>query len=48
MFPADFEPTLAWSRAFASRALAFARERGAHLYFMPIRVELADWLGGVL
>ena len=47
-FPADFEPTLAWSRAFAARALAWASERGANLYFMPIRVDLASWLEGVL
>jgi len=48
VFPADFEPTLVWSRELASRALAFARERDAHLYFMPIRVELVEWLGDVL
>jgi methylenetetrahydrofolate reductase (NADPH) len=48
VFPADFEPTLAWSRAFAARALEFSRARGASLYFMPIRVGLAEWLGGVL
>jgi methylenetetrahydrofolate reductase (NADPH) len=47
-FPADFEPTLAWSRTFAASALAWAGERGANLYFMPIRVDLASWLEGVL
>jgi methylenetetrahydrofolate reductase (NADPH) len=47
-FPARFEPTLAWSRRFAAETLAWAEARGANLYFMPIRVDLADWLGGVL
>ena len=47
-FPADFEPELAWSRRFAARALAFAKERGTNLYFMPIRVDLVAWLDGVL
>jgi methylenetetrahydrofolate reductase (NADPH) len=48
VFPRDFEPTLRWSRSFAARALAFARERGTDLYFMPIRIHLAEWLRGVL
>jgi methylenetetrahydrofolate reductase (NADPH) len=48
VFPADFEPTLAWSRGFAERALAFARERDTNLYFMPIRVDPVAWLAGVL
>ena len=44
MFPAAFAPTLEWSRRFAGEALAWARERGANLYFMPIRVDAVDWL----
>lgn len=47
-FPAHFEPTLDWSRRFAADALAWARAREAQLYFMPIRVDLAEWLGGIL
>jgi methylenetetrahydrofolate reductase (NADPH) len=47
-FPADFEPTLAWNRDFAARALAWVRARAAHAYFMPIRADLARWLGGIL
>jgi methylenetetrahydrofolate reductase (NADPH) len=47
-FPADFAPTLAWSRAFAARTLAWARERDARLYFMPIRTDLLEWLDGIL
>jgi methylenetetrahydrofolate reductase (NADPH) len=48
VFPGDFAPTLAWNRALAARVLAWARERGAHLYFMPIRADLEAWLGGIL
>jgi methylenetetrahydrofolate reductase (NADPH) len=48
VFPASFAPTLDWSRRFAAEALAWARARGANLYFMPIRVDTVEWLGGVL
>jgi methylenetetrahydrofolate reductase (NADPH) len=48
VFPADFEPSLAWNRALAARALRFAEERNAHLYFMPIRTGVLDYLEGVL
>jgi methylenetetrahydrofolate reductase (NADPH) len=47
-FPVDFRPELGWNRRFAGRALAWARERGTNLYFMPIRVDLVAWLDGVL
>jgi methylenetetrahydrofolate reductase (NADPH) len=47
VFPASFAPTLDWSRRFAAEALAWARARGANLYFMPIRVDAVDWLGGL-
>ena len=47
-FPARFEPTLAWSRSFAAEALAWARAHDAHLYFMPIRTDLLEWLDGIL
>lgn len=47
-FPASFEPTLEWNRAFAADAIAWARERDQGLYFMPIRVGLADYLEGIL
>ncbi len=48
VFPADFEPSLAWSRRLAREALAFARERDASLYFMPIRVGPRAYLEGIL
>jgi len=48
VFPAGFEPTLAWHRRFAADALAFAERHDTHLYFMPIRVGIGAWLGDLL
>ncbi|MCP5070312.1 MAG: methylenetetrahydrofolate reductase [bacterium] len=45
--PRDFEPTLAWNRCYAERALAWADERNASLYFMPLRVDVVEILGGL-
>jgi methylenetetrahydrofolate reductase (NADPH) len=48
VFPAHFEPTLAWSRRFAIEALAFAQETGSNLYFMPIKTDLRAFLEGIV
>jgi len=48
VFPAGFAPTLDWNRRFAGEALRWVRERDADAYFMPIRVGVVDWLGGLL
>jgi methylenetetrahydrofolate reductase (NADPH) len=48
VFPREFEPTLEWNRQFACRALDFVRERDGNVYFMPIRVDLAEYLFGML
>ncbi|MCP5056069.1 MAG: methylenetetrahydrofolate reductase [bacterium] len=45
--PRDFEPTLAWNRRYAEHAMAWAAECEASLYFMPIRVDLVEILGGL-
>ncbi len=47
-FPPDFKPTLEWNRDFARKALQFARENGGNIYFMPIRTDIAAYLGGIL
>jgi len=47
-FPADFEPTLAWNRAFAVRCIDWARAGDHDLYFMPIRLDVAEYLEGLL
>jgi methylenetetrahydrofolate reductase (NADPH) len=48
VFPAGFEPTLAWHRRFAADVVRFAEEHDTDLYFMPIRVGIGDWLGDLL
>jgi methylenetetrahydrofolate reductase (NADPH) len=48
VFPADFEPTLEWNRAFARNALTWARERDTNLYYMPIRTDLVEYLQGIV
>jgi len=48
IFPKDFTPTLAWNQRFARQALGFVRERKSHTYFMPIRVNIQKYLGGIL
>lgn len=48
VFPAGFEPTLAWHTRFAADALAFAEHHDADIYFMPIRVSVGEWLGDLL
>lgn len=48
IFPPDFEPTLEWNRRFARQALEFARQTDSNLYFMPIRVDLVEYLDCIL
>lgn len=48
VLPASFAPTLEHSRDVARGVLAFARRRGEHAYFMPIRVSSLAYLQGVL
>lgn len=47
-FPASFAPTLEWNRRFAADCLAWVRARGAHIYYMPIRTDLAAYLEGIV
>lgn len=47
VFPRTFEPTLEWNRAFAADLLAFARERGQHAYFMPVKADARAYLEGI-
>lgn len=48
VFPAGFEPTLAWNRRFAAEFLDAVRSLGGDVYFMPIRVSIDAWLGDAL
>ena len=47
-FPVSFEPTLEWNRRFAADCLAWVRSRGAHIYYMPIRADIAAYLEGIV
>lgn len=46
VFPRDFQPTLEWNIAFARRVFRFVEERGANIYFMPIKTSLLSYLAG--
>jgi len=48
VFPSDFVPTLVWNREFASAAVRAVRDLGGNVYFMPIRVDLAAYLTGLI
>ena len=46
--PAHFEPSMSWNRGYAQAVLDWARENEEALYFMPIRADLTEWLGGIV
>lgn len=46
--PQRFEATMDWNRCYARDVLAWAEEQDASLYFMPIRADLTEWLGGLI
>ena len=48
IFPSGFAPTLEWNRAFALSATRLIRAIEANIYFMPIRVDLARYLTGLM
>jgi len=48
IFPTGFSPTLDWNRAFAIKAITMIQELGDNVYFMPIRVNLSQYLTGLL
>lgn len=47
-FPSSFEATLEWNRHFARSCIDWSREHDQGLYFMPIRVDIASYLEGLL
>ncbi len=48
IFPVDFQPNLEWSRRFAYEAFNFLQSSNGNAYFMPIGVDVADYLAGIL
>jgi hypothetical protein len=39
---------MAWNKAFAARALRTVRDLGGNAYLMPVRVNLSNYLDGIL
>ena len=48
IFPDHFDCTMEWNREFARHALDFAGQRNDHIYFMPVRVDAAEYLQGIV
>ena len=48
VFPKGFMPTLGWNREFAIQALQFTKRTHTNIYFMPIRIDLVQYLKGVV
>jgi len=48
IFPGAFKPTLEWNRQFAKEMLVWAKSHNTNIYFMPIRLNLIRYLGGIL
>lgn len=46
-FPQNFKPEYQWSIDFSNKVIAMAREVGFNIYFMPIRINLADYFGEI-
>lgn len=48
IFPKEFEPNLEYNCNFAKRVIEFAMQSGGNIYFMPIKVNVDEYLKGVL
>lgn len=46
-FPKSFRPDYAWNVEFANGVIASAAANGLHVYFMPIRIDLGRYFGGI-
>lgn len=42
-FPVSFQPDLQWNVNFANRVIALAAKQDFNIYFMPIKIELAEY-----
>ncbi len=47
VFPKEFQPTLEWNVDFARRVIAFAKKRNDNVYLMPIKANVATYLGKI-
>lgn len=48
LFPEDFEISLDWNRNFAREMLSFAGSNNFNVYFMPIKIDVVKYLGGIV
>jgi len=48
VFPKEFAATLDWNQGFARRVLEYLRAENGHVYFMPIRIDMGDYLSEIL
>ncbi len=46
-FPVGFRPDYDWNVKFANNVIALAAASGLNVYFMPIRIDLSRYFGGV-
>lgn len=46
-FPKSFRPDYAWNIEFANGVITSAAANGLHVYFMPIRIDLGRYFGGI-
>lgn len=44
VFPKDFEPTMNWNVEFAHKVMNFISKTDGGLYFMPITIDIAEFL----
>lgn len=44
VFPKDFEPTMDWNINFAHRVMDFISNTNGGLYFMPITIDISEFL----
>lgn len=48
VFPVNFNPTLEWNINFAKDSLDFAKRTNTNVYFMPIRIDIKEYLSKVI
>lgn len=46
-FPLGFQPDYDWNIAFANQVIRSAVSNNWHVYFMPIRIDLGRYFGGI-
>ncbi|MCE5284320.1 MAG: methylenetetrahydrofolate reductase [Pelosinus sp.] len=47
VFPKSFAPTKDWNMEFAKKAFAYTKATNTNIYFMPMRINIKEYLTGV-